>query len=64
MTEKIPISGDGNYMKELMTSKEVALSEEINKIQKLPNEVVYNFIKCKGILISTKFKERYLNHVR
>ncbi|MFA7228868.1 MAG: hypothetical protein WC061_07530 [Melioribacteraceae bacterium] len=40
------------------------LFELIKKIQSLPDEVVTDFINCKGSINSAGFKEKYLNNVR
>ena len=38
------------------------LFEKIKLLQSLPDEVIYDFLNCKGVLSTTNYKSKFSSH--
>ena len=57
MTEAIKKKGPNDF-----SEKGKELFEKIKTVQALPDEVVHEFLRCKGVLSSIDSKNKILNH--
>jgi hypothetical protein len=55
-TTKIVIADSSNEIKDR------TLFEKIKALQSLPDEIVYDFLNCKGVLNSTNYKIKFSSH--
>jgi len=44
--------------------KDKTLFGKIKLLQSLPDEIIYDFLKCKSILRTTNYKSKFLPHAK
>lgn len=44
--------------------KDNTLFEEIKLLQSLPEEIIHDFLNCKGVLRTTNYKSKFLPHAK
>lgn len=44
--------------------KDKTLYEKIKLLQSLPEEIIHDFLNCKGVLRTTNYKSKFLSHAK